>query len=68
MKGDKSSRPLRETDLYEPIRELLVSQGYTVRAEVAGYDILAHEEAQLRGLASNESESALAIANFLFVV
>ncbi len=47
MKGDKSSRPFRETDLYAPIRELLVSQGYTVRAEVADCDVVAYKDARL---------------------
>ncbi len=47
MKADKSSRPLRETDLYEPIRQFLVSQGYTVRAEVADCDITAYKDGEL---------------------
>lgn len=41
------SRPLRETDLYEPIRDYLVSQGYTVRAEVADCDVVAYKEGEL---------------------
>jgi len=40
-------RPLRETDLYEPIRDYLVSQGYTVRAEVADCDVVAYKEGEL---------------------
>jgi hypothetical protein len=41
------SQPLRETDLYEPIRDYLVSQGYTVRAEVADCDVVAYKEGEL---------------------
>ena len=41
------SRPLRETDLYEPIRNYLVSQGYTVRAEVADCDVVAYKGGEL---------------------
>ena len=41
------SRPLHETDLYEPIRNYLVSQGYTVRAEVADCDVVAYKGGEL---------------------
>ncbi len=34
-------RKLRETDLYGPIRDYLLVQGYTVRSEVKGCDIVA---------------------------
>jgi len=47
MKGDRSSRPFRETDLYEPIRDFLASQGYTVRAEVVNCDIVAYKDGRL---------------------
>jgi hypothetical protein len=33
--------PERETDLYAPVRALLVAQGFTVRAEVRGCDVAA---------------------------
>ena len=32
---------MRETDLYEPVRDFLTSNGYTVRSEVKGCDIAA---------------------------
>ena len=41
------SQPFRETDLYEPIHDFLVSQGYTVRAEVADCDITAYKDGKL---------------------
>ncbi len=34
-------KPRRETDLYEPVRDYLLAQGYTVRSEVLGCDIAA---------------------------
>jgi hypothetical protein len=34
-------RPLRETDLYAPVRDFLTAQGFTVRAEVRGCDVSA---------------------------
>jgi hypothetical protein len=40
-------RPLRETDLYEPIRNYFASQGYTVRAEVADCDVVAYKGGEL---------------------
>jgi len=39
--------PQRETDLYEPIRDFLLSQGYTVRAEVEGCDVVAYKGGEL---------------------
>ncbi len=36
-----SRAPLREEDLYGPVRDLLAAQGYTVRGEVRGVDVLA---------------------------
>lgn len=42
-----TSQPLRETDLYGPIRDYLVSQGYTVRAEVADCDVVAYKDGEL---------------------
>ncbi|MCY0876177.1 MAG: DUF2161 family putative PD-(D/E)XK-type phosphodiesterase, partial [Firmicutes bacterium] len=37
-----SAQPhLSETDLYAPVRDLLLAQGYTVRAEVNGCDLVA---------------------------
>lgn len=40
-KGPRDRKPHRETDLYEPVRDYLVEQGYTVRSEVLGCDIAA---------------------------
>jgi len=36
-----SRPPLHEEDLYGPVRDLLVAQGFTVRGEVRGVDVLA---------------------------
>lgn len=36
-----SRAPLRERDLYAPVRDLLTAQGYAVRGEVQGVDVLA---------------------------
>lgn len=41
------SAPLRETDLYEPVRAYLETQGYCVRAEVNGCDIAAEKDGEL---------------------
>jgi hypothetical protein len=35
------SQPIRETDLYAPVKQLLEAQGYEVKAEVAAADIVA---------------------------
>lgn len=43
----KTSPAFRETDLYEPVREFLVAQGYTVRGEVIGCDIAATQNGEL---------------------
>jgi hypothetical protein len=37
----KSTEKILETDLYKPIHDLLVQQGYTVRSEVHGCDVTA---------------------------
>jgi len=37
---------LREEDLYGPVRDLLVAQGYSVRGEVRGVDVLAVRDAE----------------------
>jgi hypothetical protein len=37
----------RETDLYEPVRDHLLAQGYTVRAEVRGCDIAAYKDGRI---------------------
>jgi hypothetical protein len=37
----------RETDLYEPIRDYLVANGYQVQAEVKGCDVVAQKENEL---------------------
>ncbi|HOQ30356.1 MAG TPA: hypothetical protein PLH36_16595, partial [Armatimonadota bacterium] len=39
--------PAHETELYPPIRDFLVSLGYTVRSEVRGCDITATREDEL---------------------
>jgi len=41
------TRPLRETDLFEPIRDHLVAAGYTVRAEVDDCDVAAYRDGEL---------------------
>jgi len=38
---------MKETDLYEPIRDLLTTQGFTVRGEVKGCDIAAVKDDML---------------------
>jgi hypothetical protein len=43
----ESTKPFRETQLYHPIRDYLVAQGYTVRAEVEGCDIAAYKDGTL---------------------
>jgi hypothetical protein len=35
------SKPIRETDLYDPIKDLLSGQGYTVKSEVGSADVVA---------------------------
>ncbi len=39
----KQTPPRRETDLYQPVHDFLVAQGYTVRAEVNHCDITARK-------------------------
>lgn len=47
-KNDKGKKPrLLETDLYEPVRDYLVLQGYTVRGEVHDCDITAIKDEEL---------------------
>ncbi len=41
--GHRTPATVRETDLYEPIRDYLAAQGYTVRAEVSHCDITARK-------------------------
>jgi hypothetical protein len=43
----KSKRQISETDLYQPIREHLTDQGYTVRSEVENCDIAATKNGDL---------------------
>jgi len=43
----RQSQPQRETDLYGPVRDHLLAQGYTVRAEVRGCDVVAYRSGQL---------------------
>jgi hypothetical protein len=38
---------MRETDLYAPIRDYLVAQGYAVQAEVKGCDVVAQKDGDL---------------------
>lgn len=40
-RAKKRKAPKRETDLYGPVRDYLLAQGYTVRSEVLGCDIAA---------------------------
>lgn len=47
MKKKSAIKPLRETDLYEPVRDYLTAQGYEVRGEVLGCDITAVKEGAL---------------------
>ena len=42
-----SKKQLTETDLYQPIHQYLVDQGYTVRSEVANCDIAAARNGEL---------------------
>ena len=39
--------PLRETDLYQPIRDYLIDNGYTVRSEVINCDMTATKDDEL---------------------
>ncbi|MCC6445924.1 MAG: hypothetical protein IT210_21020 [Armatimonadetes bacterium] len=41
MTPARENQPARETDLYAPIRDYLIAQGYTVRSEVRDCDITA---------------------------
>ncbi len=43
----KNAAPRRETELYAPIRDYLLDQGYTVRSEVRGCDITASRNDEL---------------------
>ncbi len=43
VKKRASKSPLRETDLYPPLREWLQAQGYQVHAEVGSCDVLARK-------------------------
>jgi len=43
----KKSPAFRETDLYEPVRDFLAAQGYTVRGEVVGCDVAATQNGEL---------------------
>lgn len=47
MTRKKEAAPRRETDLYAPIHDYLVAQGYTVRAEVNHCDITARKGDEL---------------------
>ena len=42
-----TTKTFRETDLYAPVRDWLVAQGYTVRAEVKDCDITATKDGDL---------------------
>jgi len=46
MVAARNPKP-RETDLYPPIRDYLLAQGYTVRSEVRGCDITANKGGEL---------------------
>ena len=50
--------PLRETDLYEPIRTQLEAQGYSVRSEVRGCDIVAVKDNDLVAIEIKRSFSS----------
>jgi hypothetical protein len=43
----KNTSSIRETDLYEPVRDFLLEQGYVVRSEVLNCDITATRENEL---------------------
>lgn len=43
----KDAPPQRETELYTPVRDYLLTQGYAVRCEVHGCDIMASREDEL---------------------
>ena len=43
----KASKPRSETDLYRPVHDYLVAQGYTVRSEVMNCDITAVRDDEL---------------------
>jgi hypothetical protein len=43
----KRKRPIAETDLYNPVRDYLIANGYTVRAEVHSCDIAAVKDDEL---------------------
>jgi hypothetical protein len=40
-------RPLRETELYGPLRDYLEAQGYSVRSEVRGCDVVAERDGEI---------------------
>jgi hypothetical protein len=41
MQAFMPAKPVRETDLYEPVKQLLERQGYEVKAEVGAADVVA---------------------------
>lgn len=46
-KKRKQSTSIKETDLYRPVRDYLIAQGYTVRAEVHDCDVTATKDGEL---------------------
>lgn len=45
--SDEPEKKLLETDLYPPVRDFFVNQGYTVRSEVKDCDVSAFKDGQL---------------------
>ena len=46
-KSNTKKQPLLETDLYGPVRDYLIAQGYTVRSEVRDCDVTATKDDEL---------------------
>ena len=53
--------PLRETDLYAPIKALLASQGYEVKAEVGAADIVAVKDGEAPVIVEMKTGFSLAL-------
>jgi hypothetical protein len=53
---------IRETDMYPPLREYLVKQGYTVRSEVRGCDVVAEKDGDVIVLEMKRSLSVALLA------
>ncbi len=61
MRSDRR-KPIKESDLYGPLKEYLEAQGYTVRSEVRGCDVVAERDGDIIVLEQKRSLSASLLA------